>query len=144
MSFTARRASHFLAAALLLVAAGCSKGAAATGEPGSAAEVDRVVEIETTNELRFDPSEVDVQVGETIEFNITNVASSEHEFVLGAVAHEHTDGMSHGESNATGTIEPGSSASVIWHFTEAGEVAFACHVAGHGKQGMTGTITISE
>lgn len=142
MGEKARRATQLLVTIGLLAAVACSNGTGAPGEPGTASEVDRVVEIEATNELRFDPSEIEAEAGETIEFKITNVASSEHEFVLGS-AGEHSDDMHYTEANATGTIEPGASASVIWHFTEAGEVQFACHVAGHDKQGMTGTVSIS-
>lgn len=142
MGDTARRATQLLVAIGLLTSVACSTSTTPPGEPGTASEVDRVVEIEATNELRFDPSEIEGEAGETIEFKITNVASSEHEFVLGS-AHEHSADMHHTETNATGTIAPGTSASVIWHFTEAGEVQFACHVADHDKQGMTGTVSIS-
>ena len=131
-----------LATIVLLAAVACSNDSVAAGEPGDPSAVDRVIEIDATNELRFDPSEIEAQVGETVEFKITNVASSEHEFVLGP-AHEHTGDMQHGEANATGAIQPDASASVIWHFSGAGEIQFACHIAGHDQQGMTGTVSIS-
>lgn len=143
MADKTKPATYLLATIFVLSAVACSDPAAAPGEPGTASEVDRVVEIEATNELRFDPSEIDAEVGETIEFKITNAASSEHEFVLGSSADEHSEDMHHTETNATGTIEPGASASVIWRFTASGEVQFACHIAGHDKQGMTGTISVS-
>src|SRR5688572_28663088 len=74
--------------ALLMAACGGGDSDAAIGEAGDESEVDRVIEIEATDELRFDPSDIDVEAGEAIEFQITNVASSPHEFVLGP-AHEH-------------------------------------------------------
>ena len=132
-----------MAVVALLVTACGGDSDAAIGEAGDESEVDRVIEIETTDELRFDPSEIDVDAGETIEFQITNVASSPHEFVLGP-AHEHSDDMHHAEANATGEIAPGESASVIWSFPEGGETQFACHIADHDKSGMTGTVTVSE
>jgi len=112
------------------------------GEPGDAADVDRVIEIDMTDELRFDPSEIDVAAGETVEFRLTNTAPSPHEFVIGP-SHEHSDDMHHGEDNATGEIEPGGSASVIWSFPESGTATFACYIDGHDQAGMTGTVTVS-
>lgn len=103
-----------------------------------------MIQIETTDELRFEPSEIEVAAGETIEFKVTNVASSPHEFVLGASEEEHSGSMEHSPDNATGEIAPGESASLIWTFPEAGEARFACHIADHDKSGMTGTVTVSE
>lgn len=143
MKITALR---MMLAALVLVALGgaCSKEAAAElGEPGDAADVDQVIEIDMTDQLRFDPSEIDVAAGDTVEFRLTNVASSPHEFVLGPT-HEHSDDMQHAEENSTGAIEAGGTASVIWSFPEAGEAAFACYIDGHNEAGMTGTVTVSE
>ncbi|MEA2516499.1 MAG: hypothetical protein QOG16_337 [Actinomycetota bacterium] len=141
-AMTMRRGILWGVALLLLLSAGCSKPAELIGEAGSESEVDRVIEITASDELRFDPSEIDVSTGETIEFQITNGGKTQHEFVLGTAAHEHEHGMS-SHPNATDPIDPGATESVIWHFTDAGEVVFACHIAGHDKQGMTGTITIS-
>lgn len=134
------------AALLLLVGTtACSKAGSgeAVGEPGDEADVDQVIEIDMTNDLSFDPSEIDVSAGETVEFRLTNTASSPHEFVLGP-AHEHSEGMQHAEENATGEVEPGGNASVIWSFPEAGEATFACYIDGHNEAGMTGTVTVSE
>ena len=114
------------------------------GEPGDPSEVDRVIEIDATNALEFEPSSIDVAAGETIEFKISNAADVDHEFVLGA-EHEHHAGMEHGgDPGATGTIAPGGSATVVWTFPEAGEANFACYIANHNEAGMTGTIKISE
>jgi uncharacterized cupredoxin-like copper-binding protein len=95
-----------------------------------------------TDELRFDPSEIDVSAGETVEFRLTNTASSPHEFVIGP--HEHSAGMQHTQDNATGEIEPGESASVVWSFPESGVATFACYIDGHNEAGMTGTVTVSD
>jgi uncharacterized cupredoxin-like copper-binding protein len=129
---------------MLVTLGACGKGGELLGEPGDEANVDRVIAIETTDQLRFDPSTIEVDKGETIEFQITNAAQSEHEFVLGPGGHEHSDGMDMGDPNSTGPVTPGDTVSLVWDFTTAGEVVFACHIAGHDKQGMTGTITISD
>lgn len=114
------------------------------GAPGDPDAVDRVITLDATNELEFDPSSIEVTAGETIEFQVNNVAEVEHELVLGP-EHEHHEGMDHSDGSAgTGAIKPGSSASLVWEFPEAGEVRFACYIANHNEAGMTGTITVSE
>ena len=134
--------------ALMIVAlvtpAACSDegGGTVTGEPGDSAAVDEVVEITTSDQLRFTPDVIDVEAGQTIEFQITNDATGEHEFVLGA-AHDHEAGMQHSDPSSTSPIAPGETASVYWSFPEAGSVTFACYIAGHNEQGMTGTINVS-
>lgn len=126
-----------------LVLAACSeKGGTVTGEAGDPADVDEVVEITTSDQLRFTPDAIEVEAGQTIEFQITNDATGEHEFVLGA-AHDHEPGMMHSDPSSTGPIAPGETASVYWSFPEAGTVTFACYIAGHNEQGMTGTINVS-
>jgi uncharacterized cupredoxin-like copper-binding protein len=117
---------------------------ALTGEPGDPDQVDQSFDIETTNELRFEPDTIEVAAGETVEFVVTNVADVDHEFVLGP-AHEHA-GMDHAnmsQPEMTGTVSPGESKTVVWTFTEPGEVTFACYIAAHDKAGMTGTVEIA-
>ena len=135
-----------IGAALLVVALGAacsssSESGTLLGEPGDETEVDQVIEIDMTDELRFSPSEINVSAGETVEFKLTNTAPSPHEFVLGP-AHEHSADQQHVEDNATGEIAPGESASVFWSFPEGGEVQFACYIDGHNEAGMTGTVTV--
>ena len=127
---------------VVMVLAACSEEGIVTGEPGDPADVDEVVEITTSDQLRFTPDVIDVAPGQTIEFRITNAATGEHEFVLGA-GHMHEAGMQHSDSGSTGTLAPGKMATVYWTFPEAGTVTFACYIAGHNEQGMTGTITVS-
>lgn len=133
-----------VALALVALLGACSSDAPTDlGEPGEAADVDRVIEIDMTDELKFDPSEIDVSAGETIEFRLTNTAPSPHEFVIGP-SHEHSDDMQHSQDNATGAIDPGESASVIWSFPQPGTASFACYIDGHNEAGMTGTVTVSD
>lgn len=119
-------------------------GGELTGEPGDPAQVDETFAIDATNALRFEPDSIDVEPGQTIEFVITNVADVDHEFVLGP-AHVH-GGMDHENMSGTemtGTISPGETKTVVWAFSEPGEVTFACYIAGHNESGMTGTVKIS-
>lgn len=126
----------------LVVLAACSEEGTVTGEPGDPADVDEVVEITTSDQLRFTPDVIEVAAGQTIEFRVTNAATGEHEFVLGA-SHDHEPGMQHSGQSSTGTIAPGKMTTVYWTFPEAGTVTFACYIAGHNEQGMTGTINVS-
>ena len=145
MTKLARTLCAALMIVVLVMLAACSEegGGTVTGEAGDPADVDEVVEITTSDQLRFTPDLVEVDAGQTIEFRITNVATGEHEFVLGP-AHVHEAGMQHSDPSSTGTIAPGKMATVYWTFPEAGTVTFACYVAGHNEQGMTGTINVSE
>lgn len=117
---------------------------ALTGEPGNPDNVSDTIEVSALDELEFEPSEIEVAAGDTIEFVVTNEGQAEHEFVLGdATDEQRSEEMEHAEPNATGAIPPGETKTVLWTFTEPGEVSFACHIDGHSSQGMTGTITVS-
>ena len=62
----------------------------AVGIPGTADEATRTIEvsmIETDDgDMIFNPAVVDVALGETIRFAITNTGELEHEFVLDTIA----------------------------------------------------------
>ena len=47
--------------------------------------------------------------------------------------------MRHDDPNAV-LVEPGKTAELIWKFTKAAEVQFACNVPGHVQAGMIGRI----
>lgn len=131
----------------------------AWGEPAGAADADRVVGIRMLDELRFEPTSVEVKAGETVTFKVVNTGKIEHDFTLGnedftlgneAMQDEHeaemAAGMSsagHGEPNQM-AIEPGSEGEMTWHFTEAATVLHGCHVTGHYDAGMVRTITVAR
>ncbi len=122
-----------------------ARGGPLTGEPGNPDAVSETIEVAALDELEFDPSEIEVAVGDTIEFQVTNEGQAEHEFVLGeASEHQHHAGMAHTDPNATGAIPSGETKSLYWTFTEPGEVTFACYIDDHNAQGMTGTVIVSE
>ena len=116
------------------------------GEPGDPASADRVVEVTTTDGLRFRPSSIDVVAGETITFVVTNPGQVPHEFVIGdqAFQAEHAEemagggGMMHGEPNLV-SVGAGETKELTWTFTTAMEgLEFGCHVPGHYEAGMVG------
>ena len=144
--------------------AGHGKGAP-IGEPGKANAVDRVIEV-SMDEMKFEPSNISVKEGETIKFVVSNDGNIIHEFNLGTsemwkshnsemlkmlnngmmtmkkINHDKMmkAGMMHDEPNSV-LLAPGETGEVIWKFSEAGELGFACNVPGHFEAGMVGEVT---
>ena len=126
---------------------GGSGSSVGAGAPADSAESDRTVEVEAMDTLRFDPQDIEVAVGETVTFSVTNAGDLEHEFVIGDHEDSMGDDMSGDEMMHGGgalLLDGGSSGEVTWTFTEAGELGFACYIDGHNASGMEGTITITE
>ena len=121
------------------------------GMPGALTDVDRTVHVNLLDEPRFQPSNIDVRMGQTVAFRITNVGQTAHEFVLGdgnyQLAHEASMGemegaMSTDAPNAI-ALRPGETKTLVWTFTDAGSVLYGCHVSGHYAAGMVGAITVA-
>ena len=49
--------------------------------------------------------------------------------------------MTHAEPNQI-TLAPGQQGEIVWHFSRAGTVHFACLIPGHYEAGMRGEIQI--
>ena len=100
--------------------------------------------------MRFSPANITVKAGETIKFVLNNVGKLKHEFVLGTDKElkEHYQQMlkfpemEHDEPNMV-TVAPGKTGVVIWTFTQAGKVDFACLLPGHYGAGMKGSVAVS-
>lgn len=137
-------------------AGGSSGDAEVPGNEAASSDADREIEIDAKDSLEFDPETIEVEVGETITFVVTNSGNAVHEFVLGNEAYqdEHEEEMSgggHGEehggsemedgSNAV-SVAPGATEEITWTFTEAGEVLYGCHEPGHYEGGMVGEIEV--
>ena len=138
-----------LAASATLAAPG--HGSNPVGEPGKAAQVTRTVEVDMTDSMRFTPAEVSVQQGETVRFVVKNSGAVKHELVIGSLKElkEHAammikmPGMEHAEDNMV-TVAPGKTGEVVWRFTQAGKVDFACLQPGHYDAGMKGLVTVAQ
>ena len=124
--------------------------ATAYGEPGQAAQVNRVIEVQAADNMRYTPAAIKVRRGETVEFVVKNTGKLAHEFVLGDAKElkEHAalmrryPTMEHDDPNMA-KLAPGGTARLIWKFTRAGTVEFACLVPGHYEAGMKGHIRVS-
>ena len=132
--------------ALLLGACGGGSGNPVTGGTGEV----RTVEVKALDTLRFEPASIEAKVGERVRFVVTNAGQTEHEFVLGneeiQEAHEQTMGTEgHMEMEAMAALElkPGETKEATVTFDESGKILFGCHVVGHYKGGMVGTVTVS-
>lgn len=120
------------------------------GEPASAADATRTVEILAGDDLTFDPPTIEVSPGEVIRFVVTNRGVVPHDFTLGdeSMQTEHADamghmtgGMPHDLPNAI-SLQPGETKELTWRFGTAGTLEYGCHVPGHYEAGMRGQIRV--
>lgn len=126
-------------------------GASAIGRPGEAGHVNRTVTLDMRDNMRFSPQDITVNRGDTVRFVIRNAGKIEHEMVLGSAADlkahaqamQGSPGMQHAEDNAV-SLAPDRSGQLIWQFTKAGVVDFACLEPGHFEAGMKGRILVRE
>jgi len=157
-------------AAFILFAGSALAGAghgSSIGKAGDPDKVDRVIEV-SMDEMKYDPKTINVEKGETIKFVVRNDGNLMHEFNLGTKetwdghskemknmmksgmmtmkklnhAKMMEGGMMHDEPNSA-LVEPGQTAEVVWTFTEATEMGFACNVPGHREGGMSGEIAFA-
>lgn len=133
-----------------LHAGGHGEEPSAIGAPGNAASATRTVDVDMTDAMRFIPASVSVRQGETVRFRVRNSGRLKHELVLGTQealkAHDdlmkkHPE-MEHAEDNSV-TVAPGATGEVVWQFTKAGTVDFACLQPGHYDAGMKGSVTVT-
>ena len=121
------------------------------GIAGDAKNVSRTIRINMTDNMRFTPDSISVQLGETVRFEVVNAGKAMHEMVIGTQkeldAHaemmlKHPN-MEHDEPYMA-HVSPGATESLVWQFNLPGEFHFACLIAGHYQAGMKGRITVSK
>ena len=124
--------------------------AMAYGAPSEAAQVSRVIEVQAADNMRYTPAAITVRRGETVKFVVKNTGKLPHEFVLGNAQSlkEHAEtmrrypDMEHDDPNMV-KMAPGGTGNLIWKFTRAGTVEFACLIPGHYEAGMKGRIRVN-
>ena len=122
----------------------------AIGKPGVAAKASRTVQIDMTDAMRYSPASVSVKQGETVRFVVKNSGKLKHEMVLGTEKElmEHYEvmkknpEMEHADENMV-TVAPGKSGEIVWQFTKAGKIDFACLQPGHYDAGMKGAVNVA-
>ena len=130
---------------------GGGHGEAAIGTPGVSSKVTRTINIDMKDDMRFHSSKFTVKQGETVRFVAKNSGLVKHEMVLGTPKElkEHAEAMKknpemeHADANMI-TVAPGKSGEIIWQFTSAGKVDFACLQPGHFDAGMKGFVNVSK
>ena len=123
----------------------------AIGKPGVASKVTRTVTVDMKDDMRFHSSNFNVKQGETIRFVAKNSGKVKHEMVLGTAKDlkDHYEvmkknpEMEHVDENMV-TVAPGKSGEIIWQFTAAGAVDFACLQPGHFDDGMKGLVNVTS
>ena len=130
--------------------AGGHEAEGAIGQPGIASEVTRTLKVDMSDTMRFSFSNIAVKQGETVRFIVKNSGKVKHEMVLGTEKElkEHAElmkknpEMEHADDNMV-TVAPGNTGEIIWQFTKAGKVDFACLQPGHYEAGMKGVVRVA-
>ena len=141
------RAVLVAGASLLMVA--CSPSADRRDIPPG---TDRVVEL-TMEAMRFVPTKLNVKVGETITFVVTNPNNIPHELFIGDQADQMAHHAAHLAVPSAGQatvphmgfgiyLEAHGTGMVTYHFTKAGEIMLGCHLPGHWEAGMVAIVTV--
>lgn len=121
------------------------------GIAGDAKSVNRIVEIQMVDTMRFTPDLIEVKQGETIRFVHKNDGKIMHEFVIGtkreldehAALMQKFPNMEHDEPYMV-HVAAGKTGEVIWTFNRAGDFDFACLIPGHYQAGMVGKVKVSK
>jgi uncharacterized cupredoxin-like copper-binding protein len=129
-------------------------GETAFGHPGKAKDVSRTVKI-AARDYEFNPAQLSFAKGETIKFVVVNGGRHMHELTIGdaATQEQHRDMMTkmsdmahdHDDSEMPSNsvhVKPGETGELIWTFTKAGALEFACNFPGHADLGMEGKIEV--
>ena len=148
-------ASAALAAATPAFAAGATDGhhhdhGNATIGEAEASQVSRTVEVEMRDSMQFVPSKLSVKQGETLRIVVKNAGQLTHEIVLGdekdlkahAERMKKFPEMEHAEPNML-TLAAGKTGELVWKFSRAGVVNFACLQPGHFEAGMKGQVRVA-
>jgi uncharacterized cupredoxin-like copper-binding protein len=122
------------------------------GEPGDPKKPSRTVKVmmlEDGKRMLFEPTLVEVRLGEQIRFIIYNEGTWNHEFMLATEAdnRKHAElmkkfpDMEHDDPNAK-RLSPFSFGELLWKFNRRGEFEYACLIPGHLEAGMHGKVIV--
>lgn len=120
------------------------------GIAGDRKDARRTVQIAMTDDMRFTPSTINVNEGETVRFVVANKGKVLHEMVIGTrkALDEHAalmqkfPGMEHDEPHMA-HVPAGRKGELVWKFNRPGDFDFACLIPGHYQAGMVGTIKVA-
>lgn len=121
--------------------------------PLAALVVNRSIALRMDDQMRFTPSQIEVQAGETVRFVVHNAGRSAHEMVLGSEEEirQHAQAMQQGagqeadHSHGSGTaisVAAGQKGELVVRFAQAQKLQMACLIPGHYEAGMRGTVNV--
>lgn len=125
------------------------------GTPARTAAFDSIVKVtireHEDGKMLFDPESLSIENGTIVKFVITNSGALEHEFFLGAFEEvtKHrfwmraNPDMRHDGANAV-RIPSGSTAELIWNFSEIANLEYACLRPGHRDTGLWGVVLVHD
>ena len=108
--------------------------------PGTA-ENPRVIAVDATSSLTFDPNSLALVAGEIVRFEITNSAGFVHNFFIGAPAGLDARNLATLEGTADFTT---GTETLTYTVPASGDLAFACLVPGHLEAGMRGSVALAQ
>ncbi len=105
---------------------------------------------------RFEPAVLEARVGQRVKLTLVNEGRFEHDVEIPSVPsaaikatggvehHERLGGGHHDEGVIAAHAEPGTTATVTFTLTEAGEYEFSCTIPGHKEAGMVGKLVVVD
>ncbi len=121
----------------------------AFGRQGDPKRVTRTIQVDMSDKMRFTPASLTVTQGETVRFVVRNSGEVMHEFVLGTLTElkEHAalmkkfPNMEHDEPYMA-HVAPGTTQTIVWQFSKAGDFHYGCLLPGHFEAGMVGVLNV--
>lgn len=120
------------------------------GREGDPRKASRTITVDMGDDMRFNPSRLQIKAGETVRFVVANKGKLMHEMVIGTEAElaKHAElmrrhpGMEH-EEPYMAHVSPGKREEIAWTFTKPGTFMYGCLIPGHWESGMKGTIVVA-
>jgi len=122
----------------------------------SALVVDRTLQVDMNDTMRFTPDLLQVAAGETLKLVVHNSGKLPHEMVLGseaalkahAIEMKQSAGHADGHAHASGnellalSVKPGETKEWVIRFDQAQTLQMACLIPGHFEAGMKGQVIV--
>jgi uncharacterized cupredoxin-like copper-binding protein len=141
-----------VAAAVMLVGAGCGGGSHDSKSHSGAAAPGRTVDV-TMRDIAYDPPAVTVTAGETVKFVFHNQGQIRHDAFLGDEAaqddhekemrKEGSGGMDGHQGADAISVDPGKTGELTHTFKAGDALVIGCHEVGHYVAGMKLAVTVT-
>lgn len=130
-----------------IVLAALMLGTALAGSAHGLARSDEPTEVEIViHHSRFTPDHLSFRSGEHVVFTVRNTDPIDHELIIGddsvQLRHELGTEAHHGTVPGEVSIPAGEVRTTHYVFDRKGVVTMACHLPGHLRYGMRGSIEV--